>query len=284
MHRRTYLATAAAAIGGIAGCVEDVERGSGGRTTDGTSTGDDPPTTTAEPTHADDPSVTVGDVALHHGYVAPSSPDSIGIHDEERQYLVAEVTVDGDLERDEIALRAGDASFSPVSPDRFYRTGWADESWYEAGDESGLVLFSPSAAPDAGEIRLVWPGGEHAIGGSIPDRLGAGVPSFTAAFDLPDTVAGATAPPVEIEVTNDEGIERRFLAAVNRTGPSIAYTPLERVSRLVEPGETETIVVGDSWYDGVSDDRVGDGEADVTYHLLWAGGEASADIRIVEDE
>jgi len=293
MRRRTLLATAGlglAGLVGLAGCLTTGDPGSA----DGTTTTGDGPTSTpnGDSTPIDDPtstdaSTTAGEVSvrsarLQYGVVVPNSPDSIGLSNPGTPYLIARVAVDGDLPRSDFTLAIGDERYDPARLDRYYRTDWGEYGWYERGRPGGLLLFDLSTADPDGDARLTWPGGEYGVDGELGPRLAAGTPEFSASLSVPETHEGLDAPPVGIEVTNGDDVPRRFLGALNRIGPLIAYTPVARVSEMVPAGETVTMTVDDEWSGMPSDDRIGDGEPDVTYRFHYAGGEAVADIRIVE--
>jgi hypothetical protein len=281
MERRTLLGTVASTLAGFAGCIQN-----SGTTADTATPTDSPtptPTGTPEsPTQTATANVTVENVVLQRGYVTPTTPDSIGVRNGGRQYLVASVTVDGPVAWDTFALRVDEELYSPVRPDRFYRTRWGGEEWYERGRSGGLVAFEIQDAPESGTVALRWPDGASELDGSIRERIDLPAPQFSASLALPETVEGIDAPPVDIEVTNEGDAERRFIGALNRSGPWIASAPLGRQSTMVAPGETVTITVGDSWRDEYDDERIGDGEADVTYRLDYAGGDDDADIRITD--
>lgn len=308
MKRRTFLATAGSGLAGavgLAGCLNVGGTGAG----DGTPAGDAGPTatptdapttttdrgsTTAETPPTDEPTTTTGErgtadvtvrsLHLQYGLVTPSSPDSIGTWNTDTPYLMALVAVDGDLPRSEFTLAVGDRRVDPAEQTRIYRTAWGDYQWYARGRPGGVLAFElPTGDPD-GSMRLTWPGGDRSVDEGIGPRLAAGPPQFSASLSLPETHEGLDAPPVEIEVTNEDDVPRRFLGALNRVGPMIAYAPIARVSEMVSPGETTTLTVEDDWTGMPGDDRIGDGEPDVTYRLHYAGGEAVGDIRIVESD
>lgn len=274
MRRRAFVASAGGALAALTGCLWS--RGSGGAT----------PTTrtrtaTGTPTAATSADVTVESVRLQYGIVTPTTPDSIGLSNPNTPYLVASVQVDGPLSWDEFGLRMADVRYSPTRPDRLYRTSWGDDRWYESGRSGGLVLFE--APPGATEhLRLTWPGGERPIDDGIVTRLNSSVPRFSASVNVPTSHDGRTAPDVAVEVTNEGSTAGRFLGALNRTGPLVAYLPVARLSELVAPGERTTISVADSWGGTPADERVGDGEPDVTYRLDFVGGEDTAEIRLVD--
>lgn len=280
MDRRAFVATAGGTLATLAGCV-------GSRPPTGDSvtpsppsarSPDDTPTATAAPTPTAD--VTVESLELQYGVVTPNSPDSIGISHPETPYLVSSVRVEGALPWEAFGLVAGDVRYSPTRLDRLYRTTWGDDHWYERGRSDGLVLFE---APTPSEsLRLSWPGGEHPVDDSLLARLRAPPPQLSATLDVPDRHTGVEAPPVDVTVTNDGAVDGRFLGALNRVGPLVAYTPVARLSRLVPAGERVTVSVADSWGGRPGDERLGDDEPDVTYLLNYAGGEDSAGIRLAE--
>lgn len=287
MKRRQVLAGATGVLAGLAGCISGGEGEQASREQSSTTTGTPPDggtdgeneTSTDGTATAD---VTVEHLALQHGYVAPNSPDSIGIRHEDRQYLVASVAVDGAVERDAFALALDGQTVAPTTPERFYRTSWGDEQWYAPEQSAGLLLFALPADAAAGSATLDWPGGHHEVGESITDRIGLEPPEMTVTFAMSETATPDDPPTVAIEVTNEGDRTRRFLGALNRSGPQIAYTPLARLSRLVDPGETVTVTYDDDWYNAGDDDGVGDDEPDLTYRLSSLGGGAHHEMRLVE--
>lgn len=299
MRRRALLASIGGGLAALAGCLEgspgdpadrtqsppgtdtptDTPDGTVGGTPPGTADG----TPTADPTTADPSAsaeVTVEELQLQYGVVTPTSADSIGLSHETTPYVVASVAVDGPLAREAFALAVGDERVAPTTLDRLYRTAWGGEQWYGENRGSGLLLFDLGGRP-AGDVVLNWPGGERALGESARERLQRGVPSLSATIDVPETHSGTEAPPVKIDVTNDGDVPARFLGALNRVGPLIAYTPVRRVSELVSSDEPLTVEVPDEWGDDWQA-TPDDGEADVKYFLYYAGGEDSAGIQIVE--
>lgn len=303
MHRRAFLASAAG-LTVLGGCIESssdstappeespIDSPDPTTTPTPTRTPTETPTPTPTPTDGSDSTpaddgtpagdVTVSSVTLQTGVVVTTSPDSIGVAHGDAQFLIASISVEGSLERADFALAVGDERYDPTTVGDFYRTKWGDDRWYDREGGEGLVLFQVPGRAGDGDLRLTWPGGERAIESSIAERLGAGPASFSASLDLPAEHGGAEAPPVRIEVTNGGGIERRFVAALNRIGPRIAHAPIERLSEPVPAGETVTLTVEDSWMGLPDDERIGDGEPDVTYLLSYPGGEDSAEIRLVE--
>lgn len=280
MQRRAVIVSAAGTFATLAGCLDTrrSDLGSATPTTEPTETADVPSTATDTPTPSAD--VTIESVHLQYGVVTPTSPDSIGVSNTDTPYLVLSVRVNGALSWEGFGLQMGEVSYTPSRLDRLYRTSWGDDHWYELGRTQGLVLFEAPSNPTT-RLRVTWPGGEHPIDDDIVARLKTPTPQFSASLDVPSSHEHDTAPPVTIEVTNEEETVSRFLGALNRVGPRIAYAPVTRLSRLVPPGDTVAISVSDSWTGMPSADSIGDGKPDVTYHLDFAGGEDSGEIRLI---
>lgn len=305
MRRRALLSTVAGGLAALSGCASAGNAGDAGDTpsssptptesaTPGTDSGTTARATPADATPTDgmptdrtpvhqtpaiSADVTVDSLELQYGVVMPASPDSIGVEHVETPYVLAAVNVDGELPPSEFAFRVGDRSFEPTAVERLYRTSWGGEQYYEASGR-GLLLFElPVGA--SGDARLTWPGGERSLDPAAGARLDRGQPQFSASLALPETHEGTEAPTVEIEVTNESDTPARFLGALNRTGPLVAYTPVARVSELVDAGATATLAVDDRWTGTPAGESVGDGEPDVTYRLHYGEASASAGIRIV---
>lgn len=280
MNRRTFLGTAGCSFAVLSGCIDS----------DGT--GDATPTATPIPgdatpvedgTPTPDADVTVESVVDQWGYVVPDSPDSIGVMATDRQFVVADVRVEGGAyRRSAFAFGAGSGGVEPTTFEEFYRTSWGDEEWYEKGRDRGLLLFEVPGDLGSEVPRLTWPTDEWRPPEAFVRRLTAARPAMNATLAVPDASDGSTDTTVEIEVTNEGDVEGRYLGALNRVGPTIAYTPIARVSGLVDAGETTTFDVDDDWGEYPADDEVGDGEADVTYHLQDADGGDSLDIAVGE--
>jgi hypothetical protein len=283
MNRRGFLGTVGGALAGVAGCTgrPPSGRGSASPTRDPTRTADGTPTTTTTDRRTPAADVQIASLQLQYGVVTPTSPDSIGISNPETPYLVASVRVDGALSREAFGLVMGDVRYAPTQRDRLYRTSWGGDHWYTRERREGLVLFEAPSTP-TDHLHLRWPGGEHPVGDGIVTRLGGPAPRLSASLDVPTRHDRRTAPDLAITVTNDGETTSRFLGALNRVGPQVAYTPVARLSRLVPPDETVTVPVSDSWGGLPAEERIGDDDPDVTYHLAFVDGEDSARIRLVD--
>lgn len=234
-------------------------------------------TTTTDPGQGE---VALESVRLQYGFVTPGSPDSIAVSHGATQYLVATVQVEGSLARDDFALHIGDDVSEPTTEERLYRIVWGDDEWYERDRRHGLLVFRiPRDA--SGTPRLTWPTDDEPLANKLETPIGGSPPRFSASFDFPNTYDGTEAPPLVLELSNEGARTGRFLGALNRVGPRVAYTPVDEVSEVVPASTTETVTVRDSWTGTPSEDRIGDDDPDVRYHLDHGDGEATAEIRLV---
>lgn len=296
MRRRDLLAALPASLS-LSGCIDD-SSGDGLPTeqspVDGTATtGDDTGTavhTSDGSTTEADAEVTVHDVTLQYGLVWLEI-DTITVREPGTPFVVADVAVDGALPRDAFELRVDDAAVPPRAPDVLRIRQRDRDDWYD-GSGRGLLLFDLSQAGldgESTELRLTWPGDEHALDDGLAGRLARGPPSFDATLDTPAEVPADEADgehEVTVEVTNGGDGPARFLGALNRRGPRVAYMPVQRLTALVDAGETVSLSVRDEWSgpppedgDSASDlDRVPE---DVVYELDWTGGETRAGIEVI---
>lgn len=300
MRRRQVLALSGSLLAGAAGCLsasapeasqtDESHTTTGSQTTDADSTTDREDTTTTE--YAD---VSVTLDALQPGLVTMTTPDSIGVSGRDARYLLVRVSTDGDGQRpapESFSLAVGGADYRPESVDqpwRIWRFHDEDDPGYDRASGEGLLLFEfpddPGSDADssAGPV-LTWPGGEWRPDESIRRRLARPEPPLSVSAEVPDSVEFGESPTVSVTVENRGDVPGRFVAGLNRTGPMVAYTPVERVSMLVPAGESETweytdnsIMAGD-----YSEDQRGDGKTDMSYVLNWADGSARRDVRYVE--
>lgn len=288
MDRRTLLSSVASGVATLAGCLTDAGPDTE-PTADGEPTADEPtdgptddPTTTTETPDYD---VVVWDVEVQYGTVIPFSPDSIGLGHEEGQVCFARLHGDPDLDPEDIALTVGDRSIAPTRLETLYRTKWADDDWYGDGASTGLLCFEIPADVSAPDARLTWPGGEHPLDDAQAARVGNPPPEWAATLAVPETVpATQERLTVTVSITNEGAQPARFVGALNRQGPTVAYTPEGPIRTVVPAGETVEVEVPSAWYDSPPEERIGDGDPDVTYGLDYVGGGDSAEIRVVDGE
>lgn len=287
MQRRAFLAAGSLALAGLAGCMG----GDGTGTPGGSTTAPDDTATApgeAETTPGDTTTTTAGSLSasvmmLQPGLLKLNSPDSSTVIAEEgTQYLFLEVSASGSPpDRSDLALRFDGASHAPQRVGAsfpLFRT--RNGTPYEGS--SGWVLFELPESGDAGDAALTWPGGEWAVPEQTRRRLAEPLPTLTPTFDIPETLPTDREPTIEVEVTNEGSIPGTFVAAIDRSGPSVAHIPAAQIRTRVPAGETVTETISDSFYGSPGGDVAGDGEADITYYLTWAGGSDRREVRLVE--
>jgi hypothetical protein len=229
MYRRRVLALCGLVLG--AGCQ--------GETGDTETVTPVPSPADSETATGPPPAVTVTDAAVTPGVVVPGT-DSISVDSTDGQYLVLTTTVEGSgSDRAAFSFRFDGATYSPETfRNGLYRDGEWGRQFTEVGGPLAFDLPETGTARDA---RLSWPGGEWTPPESVRARLEAPSPSFEIALDGPDAVAEPATPTLTITVTNTGEVPGRYVVALNRTGPRVAYTPVGRFDGELGPGETETV-------------------------------------------
>jgi hypothetical protein len=209
MDRRTFLATAAGGAGfALAGCLEG---------TDDVST---PGTDTGTPSSG----VTVENIGVRKAITYESSMGSGGVLAERgRQYVVASVRSDRELNAADFVFEAGGESWEPGLPDTEGAINFA-VAGREGGavgdplgaDESYLAFAVPSPLSGSNaRIRYDGPGGgEWPLPEAPRDRLSAPEPEFElTGLSVPESVSQGHPMTVSMTVENVADTEGRFLAA-----------------------------------------------------------------------
>ncbi|SFR51874.1 hypothetical protein [Halogeometricum limi] len=242
--RRDVLSSSGAVLALLAGCL-------GGPPTDlaASQTETRTPTNTeasATPTTTEvEADVRLRDVTVTPSLAAPNSPDSIGTYgDAEEQYVVVEVGTRGPLPLNaaEFAVAVDETTFGPRSVRDLTGYGWlwGFDGAYERG--SGGTLVFPLPKPlDADTTTLRWPGDEHRLSDDAVVRLSRPPTAFSVTeFSAPETVVNGQQMTLTVTVENTGDADGTFVGALNRTGPEVAYAPVEAVSLDVAAGESTT--------------------------------------------
>ena len=206
------------------------------------------------------PAVTITDSVVTPGVVVPGT-DSIDVQPADGQFLVLTAVVEGSrTDRAAFSLRFDGSTYSPETfRNGLYRDGEWGRQFTEAG---GPLVFDLPETGAASDARLSWPGGEWTPPEAVRARLEAPLPSFDVALDAPERVTEPATTTLEITVTNTGDTAGRYVLALNRTGPRVAYAPAGRFDGELQPGKTESITLdGKSPYVDDTEPR------EVTYHL-----------------
>ncbi|MFU1782103.1 hypothetical protein ACM16X_12035 [Haloarcula japonica] len=230
MYRRRVLALCGLAITG-AGCQGETE--DTGTVTPVPSPG------VSETDTGSPPTVTVTDAAVTPGVVVPGT-DSINVRSADGQFLVLTATVEGSgTDPAAFSLRFDGSTYSPETfRNGLYRDGEWGQQFTEAG---GPLVFDLPETGSASDTRLSWPGGEWTPPEAVQNGLKAPLPSFDVTLDGPEHVTEPAMPTLEITVTNTGDTAGRYVLALNRTGPRVAYAPAGRFDGELKPGETDVI-------------------------------------------
>jgi hypothetical protein len=119
-----------------------------------------------------------------------------------------------------------------------YRLYHDNERRYDADSGSGWVLFELPETGDATDVALTWSGGRWEPDRTLRERLAESFPLLSLEWTVPAEVTTNTEPTIEVSVTNETNRDGRFVSGLNRTGPSVAYAPIESISRRIPAQET----------------------------------------------
>jgi hypothetical protein len=290
--RRSLLVALATTLG--AGCTAPAGRSGDGADETATTATSPPaertPTATASPTRTDTSTATPtpgSDVTLADVRVTPTLvqlyTDSIGVYgDAGEQFVVATASAEEPPAPpvDDFAVETDGESFGVVdglgSGHPFY------EAYNAGGGEARRWLAFALPKPlDVGRAVVTWPGGERALSDAALARLARPPTSFEVReFTAPEAVALDEPAPLSVTVANVGDADGTWVGALNRSGPSIAYTP-ETVARLAVPaGGTRT------WeYVNEPGDRLdGNPAGEMTFRLAFRDGDRSRTVEVSGDE
>lgn len=283
MRRRCLIGALAAGLGAFGGCLDRAGRASDATATDETTTDG----TTDDGAY---PGLTVDSLGVTPEYVASNSPDSIGTYgDRGEQYVIAAVSAEGSPPPplSEFALTAGGETFAPDDDvgGMGERLWDYDRPYGRDGVTAGWVAFEVPKPLDADRAAMTWTGGEYALDTAAVERLSRPPTDFEVReFDAPDSMALDEMVTATLTVENVGDANGTFVAAVNRTGPRIAYTPEATLSLAVPAGETATWEYesgpGDRYADPAD---AADGQTMIV-RVRWRDGSLSREIEVETGE
>ncbi|MFB6224190.1 MAG: hypothetical protein ABEH86_11035 [Haloarcula sp.] len=181
----------------------------------------------------------ITDAAVTPAVVLPND-DSLSVATTSGQYLVLNATVEGTpLDRSTFAFRFDGTAYKPSEFENgLYRNGEWGRRFTETG---GPLVFDLPEIGTSTDARVTWPDDEWVPPEPVRTRLEAPLPSFDVTLDGPVRVDESDAPTLEITVTNTGDVSGRYVIALNRVGPRIAYAPVGRFDGELEPGDTDSI-------------------------------------------
>jgi hypothetical protein len=276
--RRATLATLCSLAG--AGCLGAANPGDTDEATTRTTTTTEGTTTETTETTVD---VSVSDVAVSPAVVAYNSPDSVGVDgDRGTQVVVATVAAAESPSPDAgvFALEADGTRYGPAEG----VGGMAGNLWdygepYGEAD-SGWVAFVVPKPLEAGRVALTRPGGEHTLSAAARERLARPPTTFEVEeFAAPAEVRPGEDATLTVTVANVGDADGTWVGALNRSGPSVAYTPETSASLAVPAGETAT------WtHTNTPDDRYTDEpEGTMEFRLRWRDSSRSRSVVVTDD-
>lgn len=185
-----------------------------------------------------------------------------------------------------------DEAYEAIDPElaglRWARDPFHRSNYNDAIDRlSGWIVFELPATGDASDSALgfdhqednIWRPSER-----LRERIAEPIPSITLdAWMVPDSVSVHTTPTFDFEVSNQGELTGHFSAAINAR---VFGEPRSEVlvSRQIPADETHEFTIEGSEIQPLSDtpsDRIGDGEPDIEYELIWSSGTEMRSVRIV---
>lgn len=286
MRRRHLLALCGAGLAGLAGCASDqpTDDPSGAGRSDGVDSPDDTATTPDRTPPAGSLAASV--LALQPAVVTLATPDSLGVSGEpDTQYLFLSVAVTaGDPPpRSALTFRFDGDEYGPLEteePTAFWRRYHDEPSRYDADSGEGWVCFPLPATGASEGAGLTWSGNVWVPPPGVRARLAAESPSLSVSWSVPGSVEAGSAPAVKISVTNEGERAGRFVGALNRSGPRVAYAPAASDSRLVPAGGTETWTPETDTLGDAGEWSETDGPTEATYHLHWPGDRSQRTVEV----
>ena len=290
MRRRHLLALCGAGLTGLAGCTSGQSAeptsppddapgdGGGGSDEDGTT----PTPDSSTPGGSLDASV----LALQPALVHLATPDSLGVSsDADTQYLFLSLSVTGGEPpaRSDLAFRFDGEHYDPIEadgPTDLWRLYDDEGGRYDTDSGEGWVCFPLPATGAPEGAGLTWSDNVWVPSPDVRERLAAESPPLSVSWSTPDSVEAGASPAVEVSVTNGGDRDGRFVGALNRSGPRVAYTPVASVSRLVPAGGTETWTPGTHALGEPGEWSETDGPTEATYHLHWPGDRSQRTVEV----
>ncbi|MFC6732950.1 MULTISPECIES: hypothetical protein [unclassified Haladaptatus] len=235
--RRDLLRIGGLGLAFVAGCTS--AQPSGSESPESTTSG----TTQQTP---DAPSVTVTDVHVTPEVVSLNSPDSIGVVGErDQQFVIARVRTETDdpLERGKFNLRIAENEFGALDTSYGSDVGtlWEYRSTRYEQSTGGYLVFQVPKPVASQEISIRWRDEVHPLSEETTAQLATDPTNFAVReFTTPESVRAGENVTLTLIVENTGTTDGTFVGALNRIGPQVAYTPVQKVALDVKAGATTT--------------------------------------------
>jgi hypothetical protein len=213
---------------------------------------ENPTQTTTTTTTSEPADVTVSNVQTTPELVALDSPDSIGTFGErDEQFVLVTILVEGESGPpvEAFSLTTDESSFEPIPPNdlpaygRLWNRGYAYDETADLGHggQSGYLVFRVPKPLEPAGATFRGPGGQFALDSNVRRRL-ARPPTEFVVNDVtaPEAVESGREVTVSATIENTGSADGTFVGALNRVGPLVAYTPVERVELELSAGESTT--------------------------------------------
>jgi hypothetical protein len=215
--------------------------------------------------------------------------DAIGVGGGPGQFLYLDVSIADSVPpaKGNFAFEFGGDSYDPVFETRGLWRAYDRDAEYDATTGEGWLLFELPATGEADDARLTWGNEENGQGEWRPDqslreRLASFLPKLSVSVSVPEVVSQGDDPTISVTATNEGDLPTRLVGGLNRSGPSVAVTPVTPVSKLVPAGESVTWKHADSSVMYRDSGEDGDDDPDMTYRLRTPYGDFVREVRITD--
>jgi hypothetical protein len=193
----------------------------------------------------------VESVAATPEAVALTTPDSIGTYgSRDSQFLLVEADANGEpLDPGDVGVSVRDRTVRPSTDvgSNYRLWGYGDQFTFlgnlpsdEERTVAGWLPFEVENPIDADGVTIEWPGGERSVDDRTVETLRRPPTTFDVTVDAPAEIESGSAAPISVTVENTGDVDGTFVGALNRIGPSVAYTPETAIELDVPSGEADT--------------------------------------------
>ncbi|AFK18770.1 hypothetical protein E6P09_08305 [Haloferax mediterranei ATCC 33500] len=278
--RRDVLRLGGGTLALLAGCLDQRKQANGKDPTTSSNTSDTSDSSPTSTTTSEPVDVSVSNVTVVPGIVAPNTPDSVAVFgDRDEQFLILNVAPSGQPSPASadftLSTDAGTTAPKDIRDIASHGNPFDRTNPYE-GAGTGYLLYSLSNPLETDSVSLRWPGGEYEFENDVVSALTRPPTDFrVGGLDVPESVESGTELTLSVTIENTGSVEGTFVGALNRSGPYVAHTPVKAISIDLAPGESET------WthtYTPTLDDPEHAGG--MQYYFDWRDGSKSVELSV----